>query len=85
MTTRFLWRALSLLALLCTISRFSFADNHLGPAAPEQGVTFSHVYKIDIPGSTSCKLERLPIQDQAGHKQNKNERENATENKYKQE
>jgi len=66
MTTRFLWRALSLLALLCTISRFSFADNHLGPSAPEQGVTFSHVYKIDIPGSTSCKLERLPIQDQAG-------------------
>ncbi|CAK6969447.1 tenascin-N [Scomber scombrus] len=66
MTTRFLWRALSLLAILCTISRFSSADNHLDPSAPEQGVTFSHVYKIDIPGSTSCKLERLPAQDEAG-------------------
>uniref|UniRef100_A0A4W6DXC0 Tenascin N n=1 Tax=Lates calcarifer TaxID=8187 RepID=A0A4W6DXC0_LATCA len=51
MTTRLLWRALCLLALLCTISHFSSADNHPDPSAPEQGVTFSHVYKIDIPGS----------------------------------
>lgn len=70
MTTKLLWRALSLLALLCTISRFSSADNHQDPSAPEQGVTFSHVYKIDIPGSSSCKLESLPTQDEAGHKQN---------------
>uniref|UniRef100_A0A8D3DG42 Tenascin N n=1 Tax=Scophthalmus maximus TaxID=52904 RepID=A0A8D3DG42_SCOMX len=51
MTTRLLWRALGLSALLCTISHFSRADNQPGPSAPEQGVTFSHVYKIDIPGS----------------------------------
>ncbi|KAG7229319.1 hypothetical protein INR49_012977 [Caranx melampygus] len=63
MTTRLLWRALCLSALLCTISHLSSADNH---PAPEQGVTFSHVYKIDIPGSSSCKLEHLPTQDEAG-------------------
>ncbi|XP_022610587.1 tenascin-N [Seriola dumerili] len=66
MTTRLLWRALCLLALLCTISHLSSADNHPDPSAPEQGVTFSHVYKIDIPGSSTCKLERLPAQDEAG-------------------
>ncbi|KAM7400665.1 hypothetical protein PAMA_005046 [Pampus argenteus] len=64
MTTRRLWRVLSLLALLCTISRFTSADNHPDPS--EQGVTFSHVYKIDIPGSSSCKVERLPTPDEAG-------------------
>ncbi|XP_041804739.1 tenascin-N isoform X3 [Chelmon rostratus] len=66
MTTRLLWRALCLLALLCTMSPFSSADNHPDPSGPEQGVTFSHVYKIDIPGSSSCKLERLPAQDGTG-------------------
>uniref|UniRef100_A0A665UNT2 Tenascin N n=1 Tax=Echeneis naucrates TaxID=173247 RepID=A0A665UNT2_ECHNA len=66
MTTRLLWRALCLLALLCTISHCSSADNHRDPSASEQGVTFSHVYKIDIPGSSSCKVEQLPSQDQAG-------------------
>ncbi|XP_040000537.1 tenascin-N [Xiphias gladius] len=66
MTTRLLWRALCRLALLCTFSHFSSADNHPDPSAPEQGVTFSHVYKIDIPGSATCKLERLPTQDEAG-------------------
>uniref|UniRef100_A0A665UP16 Tenascin N n=1 Tax=Echeneis naucrates TaxID=173247 RepID=A0A665UP16_ECHNA len=65
MTTRLLWRALCLLALLCTISHCSSADNHRDPSASEQGVTFSHVYKIDIPGSSSCKVEQLPSQDQA--------------------
>lgn len=69
MTTRLLWRALCLLALLCTMSPFSSADNHPDPSGPEQGVTFSHVYKIDIPGSSSCKLERLPAQDGTGNKQ----------------
>ncbi|XP_070775370.1 tenascin-N [Enoplosus armatus] len=63
MTTRLLWRALCLLALLCTMSPFSSADNQPDPSAREQGVTFSHVYKIDIPGSSSCKLESLPTQD----------------------
>ncbi|XP_076601353.1 tenascin-N [Chaetodon auriga] len=66
MTTRLLWRALCLQALLCTMSPFSSADNRPDPSAPEQGVTFSHVYKIDIPGSSSCKLERLPTQDKTG-------------------
>ncbi|XP_070701398.1 tenascin-N [Pempheris klunzingeri] len=66
MTTRLLWRALCLLALLCTVSQFSSADNHQDASATEQGVTFSHVYKIDIPGSSSCKLESLPSQDDAG-------------------
>ncbi|AWP04098.1 putative tenascin-N [Scophthalmus maximus] len=66
MTTRLLWRALGLSALLCTISHFSRADNQPGPSAPEQGVTFSHVYKIDIPGSSSCKLERMSTQEETG-------------------
>uniref|UniRef100_A0A7N8XUX1 Tenascin N n=1 Tax=Mastacembelus armatus TaxID=205130 RepID=A0A7N8XUX1_9TELE len=64
MTTRILPRSLCLLALLCTVSHFSSADNP-DPPAPEQGVTFSHVYKIDIPGSSSCKLGPLPTQDEA--------------------
>ncbi|XP_071376879.1 tenascin-N isoform X3 [Centroberyx affinis] len=66
MTTRLLWRALCLLALLCTISRLSSADSLPASSDPEKGVTFSHVYKIDIPGSSSCKLESLPSQDDAG-------------------
>ncbi|XP_026231022.1 tenascin-N isoform X6 [Anabas testudineus] len=63
MTTRLLVRTLGLLTLLCTISHFSSADNQ--PSAPEQGVTFSHVYKIDVPGGSSCKLESLPAQAEA--------------------
>ncbi|XP_034743905.1 tenascin-N isoform X4 [Etheostoma cragini] len=66
MTTRLLWRALCPLVLICTVSPFGSATNHPDPSAPEQGVTFSHVYKIDIPGSSSCKLERLPTQDETG-------------------
>ncbi|XP_054482889.1 tenascin-N isoform X1 [Anoplopoma fimbria] len=66
MTTRLLWRALCLLVLLCTMSPFSSATYHPDPSAPEKGVTFSHVYKIDIPGSSSCTLERLPTQDETG-------------------
>ncbi|XP_078029454.1 tenascin-N isoform X2 [Epinephelus lanceolatus] len=66
MTTRLLWRALCLLVLLCIVSNFSFATTHQDPSAPEQGVTFSHVYKIDIPGSSSCKLEHLSDQDETG-------------------
>ena len=69
MTTTLLWRALCLLVLLCTVTPFSSATTHPSPSAPEQGVTFSHVYKIDMPGSSGCKLERLPAQDETGHKQ----------------
>ncbi|XP_033993048.1 tenascin-N [Trematomus bernacchii] len=66
MTSSLLWRALCLLVTLCTVSHFSSATHHPGPSAPEQGVTFSHVYKIDIPGTSSCKLESLPAQDETG-------------------
>lgn len=83
MTTRLLWRALCLLAPLCTMSPFSSADNP-DPSAPEQGVTFSHVYKIDIPGSSSCKLEHQPTQDETGHSQKTRARENTSENNYRQ-
>jgi len=67
MTVRLLWRALGLMALLCTLPHHvSSMDNQPDSAAPEQGVTFSHIYKIDIPGSSSCTLERLPTQDETG-------------------
>uniref|UniRef100_A0A673BCW9 Tenascin N n=1 Tax=Sphaeramia orbicularis TaxID=375764 RepID=A0A673BCW9_9TELE len=66
MTTRLLWRAKCLLALLCVISSHSSAENHPDPSVPEQGVTFSHVYKIDIPGSSGCKLESQSTDDQTG-------------------
>ncbi|XP_068613846.1 tenascin-N-like [Brachionichthys hirsutus] len=66
MSTGILWVALPLLALLCTISPFSAAEIHPSPSAPEQGVTFSHVYKIDIPGSSRCHLEPSQTQDDTG-------------------
>uniref|UniRef100_A0A8C6WI18 Tenascin N n=1 Tax=Neogobius melanostomus TaxID=47308 RepID=A0A8C6WI18_9GOBI len=56
MTTR--WRAQCLLVLLCTFSGCCLGDEHLEAPGPEQGVTFSHVYKIDMPASgSSCKLD----------------------------
>ncbi|XP_055084550.1 tenascin-N isoform X2 [Periophthalmus magnuspinnatus] len=64
MTTRLLWRARCWLILLCTLSGCGFGDEHSGAPAPEQGVTFSHVYKIDIPATgSSCKLEPLSTDD----------------------
>ncbi|XP_066548276.1 tenascin-N [Amia ocellicauda] len=38
------------------------------PAMPNNGVTFSHVYKIDLPKTSDCKVEMdsLPVQDQMG-------------------
>uniref|UniRef100_A0A3Q3AT58 Tenascin N n=1 Tax=Kryptolebias marmoratus TaxID=37003 RepID=A0A3Q3AT58_KRYMA len=67
MTTRLLWMALSLLTLLCTVSHcVSSQDSQQDPSTPQQGITFNHVYKIDVPGGTSCTLERLPSQDQTG-------------------
>ncbi|XP_065810111.1 tenascin-N isoform X3 [Labrus bergylta] len=66
MTTRLLWRALCLLAILCTLSSFSSAESLPEPKPQEQGVTFSHVYKIDIPGGSSCKLDGMPTQDETG-------------------
>nr|XP_040027944.1 tenascin-N isoform X1 [Gasterosteus aculeatus aculeatus]XP_040027945.1 tenascin-N isoform X1 [Gasterosteus aculeatus aculeatus] len=66
MTVRLLWRVLCPLVLLCTVSPLSSASNHPDPSAPQQGGTFSNVYKIDIPGSSGCKLELLPNQDETG-------------------
>ncbi|XP_012772138.3 tenascin-N isoform X3 [Maylandia zebra] len=66
MTARPLWRALCLLALLCTWSRTSSADTQPDPSAAEQEVTLSHIYKIDIPGSTSCNLQHISTQDETG-------------------
>ncbi|XP_041847342.1 tenascin-N isoform X4 [Melanotaenia boesemani] len=67
MITRLLWRALCRMTLLCTVSHLaSSTDNKPDSSAPEQGVTFSHIYKIDIPGSSGCMFERLPAQDEAG-------------------
>ncbi|XP_061835373.2 tenascin-N [Nerophis lumbriciformis] len=60
MTTRVLWRPL--LALLCTMSHFSVASN-VDSLAPEREVTFSHVYNIDVPGGSGCKV---PNQDDTG-------------------
>ncbi|XP_035761852.1 tenascin-N isoform X1 [Neolamprologus brichardi] len=66
MTARPLWRALCLLALLCTWSCTSSADTQPDPSAAEQEVTLSHIYKIDIPGSTSCNLQHISTQDETG-------------------
>lgn len=53
-----------MLVLLCIISGCCLGDELSGAPTPEQGVTFSHVYKIDIPASgSSCKLEPLSTDD----------------------
>uniref|UniRef100_G3PKN8 Tenascin N n=1 Tax=Gasterosteus aculeatus aculeatus TaxID=481459 RepID=G3PKN8_GASAC len=57
MTVRLLWRVLCPLVLLCTVSPLSSASNHPDPSAPQQGGTFSNVYKIDIPGSSGLQTE----------------------------
>ncbi|KAM4728211.1 tenascin-N isoform 2-T2 [Anableps anableps] len=61
MSTGFLWRALCLLTILCTMSHHvRCIENQPDPSGTEQGLTFSHVYKLDIPGSSSCTVEHLP-------------------------
>ncbi|XP_054889627.1 tenascin-N [Poeciliopsis prolifica] len=58
-----LWRALCLLIILCTVSHHVHCiDNQPDSSGTEQGLTFSHIYKLDIPGSSSCTVERLPTQ-----------------------
>uniref|UniRef100_A0A8C7YKH1 Tenascin N n=1 Tax=Oryzias sinensis TaxID=183150 RepID=A0A8C7YKH1_9TELE len=53
-------RASCLLVLLCIVSHcVSLTDNQPSPSTTEQGLTFSHVYKIDIPGSSVDTLECL--------------------------
>ncbi|MEQ2234397.1 hypothetical protein ILYODFUR_031401, partial [Ilyodon furcidens] len=61
MSTGLLWRALSLLTILCTVSHHVCCiANQPDPSGKEQGLTFSHIYKIDVPGSSSCTVEHLP-------------------------
>ncbi|XP_068197073.1 tenascin-N [Antennarius striatus] len=49
------------------INNFSnSAENHPNPSVPEQGVTFGHVYQIDLPGSSICNLEPVQTQDDTG-------------------
>uniref|UniRef100_A0A3P9KW51 Tenascin N n=1 Tax=Oryzias latipes TaxID=8090 RepID=A0A3P9KW51_ORYLA len=67
MTTGLLQRASCLLVLLCIVSHcVSLTDNQPSPSTTEQGLTFSHVYKIDIPGSSVDTLECLQPKDEAG-------------------
>ncbi|XP_061588247.1 tenascin-N isoform X3 [Cololabis saira] len=67
MTTRLLWRALCLLGLLCSLTvSVSSTDNQPESSTSEQELTFSHVYKIDIPGNSGCTLERLQSTDETG-------------------
>uniref|UniRef100_A0A668VAL8 Tenascin N n=1 Tax=Oreochromis aureus TaxID=47969 RepID=A0A668VAL8_OREAU len=63
MTARPLWRALCLLALLCTWSRTSSADTQPDPSAAEQEVTLSNIYKIDIPGSLQMETTKTGNND----------------------
>uniref|UniRef100_A0A3B5QUI8 Tenascin N n=1 Tax=Xiphophorus maculatus TaxID=8083 RepID=A0A3B5QUI8_XIPMA len=58
MSTGLLWRALCLLIILCTVSHHVCCiDNQPDSSGTEQGLTFSHIYKLDIPGSSSCTVE----------------------------
>ncbi|XP_077472366.1 tenascin-N [Stigmatopora argus] len=63
MTAKLPWRAL--LVLLCTVSQCSFATK-VDSSTHEQAVTFSHVYNIDVPGGSGCKLEHPQSQDEKG-------------------
>ncbi|XP_038145191.1 tenascin-N isoform X9 [Cyprinodon tularosa] len=64
MSVGLIWRALCLLSILCTLSRHVHCtENQPDLSGTERGLTFSHVYKIDIPGSSSCTVERLPVQE----------------------
>uniref|UniRef100_A0A8C6P003 Tenascin N n=1 Tax=Nothobranchius furzeri TaxID=105023 RepID=A0A8C6P003_NOTFU len=57
-TTCPLWRALSLVTLLCAASRcVSSTDSQPDHPNSQNGITFSHVYKIDTPGSSSCTTQ----------------------------
>uniref|UniRef100_W5M354 Tenascin N n=1 Tax=Lepisosteus oculatus TaxID=7918 RepID=W5M354_LEPOC len=57
-------RVLLLLGSLCICGDFTAADDPVIPA--NNGVTFSHVYKIDLPKASDCKVEMdtIPVQDQ---------------------
>lgn len=65
-THRPLQSVLLLLGLVCTMSPFSAATNDPHVLSPEQGVTFSHIYKIDVAAGSSCKSEDLPTEEKTG-------------------
>lgn len=48
------------------MSPFSAATNDPQALSPEQGVTFSHIYKIDLAAGSSCKSEDLPTEGKTG-------------------
>ncbi|XP_041752039.2 tenascin-N isoform X2 [Coregonus clupeaformis] len=68
MTTRLHWltRALCLIGILCTVNTTYVTED--SPAPAEKGVTFSHIYKIDLAKSPDCKLamQTLPSQQDQG-------------------
>ncbi|CAG07652.1 unnamed protein product, partial [Tetraodon nigroviridis] len=57
MTHSPLRRVLLLLGLVYAMSLFSAATNDPRASSSERGVTFSHVYKIDVAEGSSCKTE----------------------------
>ncbi|XP_030631329.1 tenascin-N [Chanos chanos] len=70
MIPRLSWlaRGLLLLGTLCGVPHLSMGENS---DTPDKGVTFSHVYKIDLPKGSDCKLgsQALLSQDQAAYSQ----------------
>ncbi|XP_070976437.1 tenascin-N-like isoform X1 [Oncorhynchus clarkii lewisi] len=68
MTTRLHWlsRALCLIGILCTVTTTYVTED--SPAPAEKGVTFSHIYKIDLTKSPGCKLalQTMPHQQDQG-------------------
>uniref|UniRef100_A0A4W5JW35 Tenascin N n=1 Tax=Hucho hucho TaxID=62062 RepID=A0A4W5JW35_9TELE len=68
MITRLHWltRALCLLGILCIVTTTYVTED--SPATTEKGVTFSHVYKIDLAKSPDCKLalQTIPHQQDQG-------------------
>ncbi|XP_064848805.1 tenascin-N isoform X2 [Oncorhynchus masou masou] len=68
MTTRLHWpsRALCLIGILCTVTATYVTED--SPAPAEKGVTFSHIYKIDLTKSPGCKLalQTMPHQQDQG-------------------
>lgn len=66
-THRPLQRAvLLLLGFVCAMPPFSIATKDPHASSHEQGVTFSHVYKIDVAGGSICKTEDLPAEGKTG-------------------
>lgn len=57
---------LLLLGLICSMSPSSAATNEPRASPPEEGVTFSHVYKIHVAGESSCKTEALASEGKTG-------------------